>query len=73
MTENTYSTRLARNLHRMLDEEEITVPMLAEWSGVGVSTIRSWLSGGTVPYEVTLRKVADVLNRPLWAFYKEEQ
>ncbi len=64
MTITKKKSALSENLRRILTEEDITVTMLAEWSGVSVHTIRGWLYHDRVAkkHSPSLRRVADVLR-----------
>jgi hypothetical protein len=55
---------LAVNLRRILNEEGISVAMLAEWSDVSVNTIRGWLYNDRIARKnsTSLKRVADVLR-----------
>ena len=57
-------TALAENLRQIMSEEDITMAMLAEWSGVSVNTIKSWVYYGHVAkkHSPSLKRVADVLR-----------
>ena len=61
----------AANLRRILDEEDITPAMLAEWAGISKQTIRKWLKGNVLPQAETLEKAVQVLKRPLEELYRE--
>ena len=64
MTITKKKSALAGNLRQILSEEDITVAMLAEWSGVSVHTIRGWLYHDRVARKnsTSLKCVADVLR-----------
>ena len=64
MTITKKKSALAENLRRILSEEDITVVMLAEWSGVSVYAIKGWLYYGRVARKnsPSLKRVADVLR-----------
>lgn len=64
MTITKKKSALAENLRRILSEEDITMAMLAEWSGVSVDTIRGWLYHDRVAkkHSPSLKRVADVLR-----------
>ena len=64
MTITKKKSALAENLRRILSEEDITVAMLAEWSGVSVYAIKGWLYSGRVARKnsPSLKRVADVLR-----------
>ena len=64
MTITKKKSALSENLRRILTEEDITVTMLAEWSGVSVHTIRGWLYHDRVAMKnsTSLERVADVLR-----------
>ena len=64
MTITKKKSALAGNLRQILSEEDITVAMLAEWSGVSVGTIRGWLYNNRIArkHSPSLKRVADVLR-----------
>ena len=64
MTITKKKSALAENLRQILSEEDITVAMLAEWSGVSVNTIKAWLYYDRVAkkHSPSLKRVADVLR-----------
>lgn len=58
----TQKEPFAERLRWILEEEDITVAMLAEWSGVSAYTINSWMKG-TTPRPQNLLPIAKVLRR----------
>ena len=71
MSSSNLTAVFAANLKRILDEEDITPAMLAEWAGLSEQTIRKWLKGNVLPRETTLNKALQVLEKTLEEIYRE--
>lgn len=57
------------NLARIIKSEDVSIPMLAEWSGVNKTTIRHWVFGNSCPRADHLYKVAQALRLPMENFF----
>ena len=67
----TVQQTIARNLVRIMYNEDVTGTMLAEWSGVGVNTVYSARSGRRNITLDNLAAIAKALQRPIKDFFEE--
>ena len=63
---------IGKNLRRFMDEEDVSVKMLAEWAGVSEGSLYNIMHGAWNITAYKLYAIAQALQRPMEAFFEEE-
>jgi len=63
---------IGKNLRRFMAEEDVSVKMLAEWSGVSEGSLYNIMNGAWNTTAYKLYAIAQALQRPMEAFFEEE-